>query len=317
MKSKFFKNRKLWHGLIYAVLCTFLSCSSDSSSGDDDPMMPDNQGGVIDGMVTDEDGNAYDNVRILLMEGTTQTGAVNTNVNGTYSFTNVPAGAYVVEIELPLSSSASGPDSRQVTVVNNNTETADFTIRTNSVQANLVLADGDVLGEVRNAAGGIPTSPSELLYAVNIFTDPSTSTPILGPDGEHVTMDEWDNAEGSVEIHCSGRTTVMDFNFSGLLPEGSYTLWVGPMNGSNILGTGALGNPSGSDNTLNVSAAGNASISINMVPGNLSVFGTISSCLLTNQTDILIILDYHIDGQTHGPSPGPDNTEVGHMIFIL
>ena len=141
--------------------------------------------------------------------------------------------------------------------------------------------------------------------------------PILGPDGEHVTLAEWDNAEGSAEIHCSGDTTVMEFSFSGLLPEGVYTLWVGPMNGNNILGTGALGDGSGSDNILDVSPAGNAEISISMDPGNLSVAGSISSCLLTNQTDIVLILDYHIDGQTHGASPGADNTDVGHLLFFL
>ena len=317
MKSIFFNKRKIWYGFLFTSLLVSLSCSSESDPSDDDPNVPNDQVGEINGMVTDEDGNLYDNVRILLNEGTTLFRVVNTNENGMYTFTNVPVGGYNVEIELPLSTTASGAVSSQVSVQVNNTATVDFTIRANRVDAALVLGAADFLGEVRNAAGGVPTGSSELLYAVNVFTDPSTSVPILGPDGEHVTLGEWDNAEGSVEIYCSGETTVMEFSFSGLLPEGVYTLWVGPMSGNNILGTGALGDGSGTDNILDVSPLGNAEISVSMEPGSLSVFGTLSSCLLTNQTDIVLILDYHIDGQTHGASPGLDTSDVGHLLFFL
>ena len=172
------------------------------------------------------------------------------------------------------------------------------------------------MGEVRNAAGSVPSGASELLFAVNVFTD-QAMVPLLGPDGMQVTLGEWNNAEGIVNIFCDGDTSHLEFTFSGLLPEGVYTLWVGPMDGSTILGTGALGDGSGTDNILDVDSNGDATISLSMEAGSLSVAGSLASCVLTSQVDIVLILDYHIDGKTYGSSPGADQNDVGHLLFVL
>lgn len=299
-----------------------ISCSSSSDSDDgnnnnnNNNTGPSEQTGEVSGMVSDQDGNVYDNVRITLLEGTTAFRIVSTENTGMYTFSNVPVGSYSVEIELPLSSNAVGADSHAVSVQNNSSVTADFVVDIPPIDGTLVLGAGDVLGEVRNAAGNVPTSASELIYAVNVSTDQAL-VPILDANGDHVSLGEWDNAEGVVEIYCDGETTYADFNFSGLLPNGVYTIWVGTLNGNQPTGTGAMGSSSGTDNVLDVDGSGNASISIVMDAGSLSVFGSISSCVLTSQNTVVLILDYHIDGNTYGSSPGPDFTEVGHIIFYL
>ena len=302
--------------LLFTLIFALGSCSSSDDSGSDDDFTPTDEVGEISGMVTDQDGNVYERVRVHLKEGTSTFRTVNTDENGNYLFTNVPVGTFNISIDLPLSTDHAGTDPKQVTVQENGNSTVDFGIETNFIEGVLVLGSADFLGEVRNASGNIPTGPTELLFAVNVFSN-QEMVPILGPDGSQITLDQWDNAGGTAEIFCDGETTHLSFTFTGLLPEGAYTLWVGPMENTDILGTGALGDSSGTENVLEVDQNGNAEISITMTPGSLSVFGFISSCLLTNQTDILLILDYHIDGQTHGGSPGADSTEVGHMLFVL
>ena len=294
-----------------------MSCSSSGSEGDDDPPPGQSEDvGEVSGMVTDEDGNVYDNVEIILKEGTTTSRVVRTMNTGIYTFSNVPVGSYNVEYELPLSSEAVGSDSHSVTVQKNSTSNADFTVRPLPIDGTLVLGAGDIVNEVRNAAGNVPTGASEELYAVNVFSDQAL-VPILDANGLPVTRGQWDNAEGVAEIYCDGETTYFEFEFSGLLPNGVYTLWVGTMNGTQITGTGAMGDRSGSDNVLDVDGAGNGSISIVMEAGSLSVSGSIPSCVLTSHVDVVLILDYHIDGMTYGSSPGPDFTEVGHLLFLL
>lgn len=316
MNTKLFRSKIILLLSTLIIISSTLSCSSSDDPDDDNPGNPNNGQGEVSGIVNDEDGNLYHNVRISLKEGTSTISSAVTNENGLYTFSNVASGTYSAVIQLPLSTSAVGSESKQVSVQNQSQAMADFTIKPRSVSSTLVLGDDDFLGEVRTEDGSVPTSASDSLYAVNVFSN-MVQVPIIGPDGSHVTRGEWDNAEGTLEIFCSAQTTIMEFDFSGLLPEGVYTLWVGPTNGTEILGTGALGDRSGSENILDVDSQGNAQISVTMDPGSLSVFGTISSCLLTNLTDMMLILDYHIDGQTHGASPGPDGTEVGHLYFIL
>ena len=93
-------------------------------------------------------------------------------------------------------------------------------------------------------------------------------------------------------------------------------MWVGTLD-TQPMGTGAMGNNIGTDNVLDVDGAGNSSISVEMDAGSLSVSGSIPSCVLTSQLEVVLILDYHIDGQTYGSSPGPDHADVGHIIFVL
>ncbi|MGI9546155.1 MAG: carboxypeptidase-like regulatory domain-containing protein [Flavobacteriaceae bacterium] len=315
------KNSKIGGLIISIVLLSVLSSINSACTTTNDPAdEPDpntaNDMGEISGIVEDQDGNLYHNVKMTLKEGSATFRVVSTGENGMYTFTNVPVGSYSVDIELPLSTDAVSGDSKSVSVSKSNTTNADFTIETTAIDGTLVLGSGDLLGEVRTATGDVPSSGSDLLYAVNVFTDQAL-VPLIGPDGMQVTLAQWDNAEGTVEIYCEGKTSHMEFTFSGLLPEGAYTLWVAPMNGSNITGTGALGDSSGSDNILDVDATGNASISIAMDSGSLSVFGSLSSCVMTSQTDVVLILDYHIDGLTHGSSPGADKDDVGHLLFFL
>ena len=125
-----------------------LSCSSDSDppEGDDDPT-PAADEGDVEGMVTDQDGNVYDNVRITLKEGTTTVRIVSTQNTGIYNFADVSVGSYNVEIELPLSTAIVGSDSQSVSVQKNATANADFTVNPMAIEGDLVLGAGDILGE--------------------------------------------------------------------------------------------------------------------------------------------------------------------------
>ena len=314
MKRIEIQERIFWI-MIGVIILFCMSCSSESDPVEEPPET-NNAIGEVTGMVLDQDDYMYENVKINLKEGSSTFRSRDTDDSGVYQFTNVPEGNYSVEIELPLSTIAVGSDSKSVSVQANSTSSADFTIRTQPVEGTLVHGAGDLLGEVRNAAGSVPSGPSELLFAVNVFTD-QAMVPLLGPDGMQVTLGEWDNAAGTVDIYCDGDTSHLEFTFTGLLPEGVYTLWVGPMDGNVILGTGALGDGSGTDNVLDVDSNGDATISISMEAGSLSVAGSLASCVLTSQVDIVLILDYHIDGKTYGSSPGADHTDVGHLLFIL
>ncbi len=303
--------------IILLFIFTLCGCSSsDDIPGDPGGQSNGNGNATVSGTVKDIDGNPYERVKIDLKQAVNQVGSTTTDETGRFAFNNVKSGDYSLLMNLPLASDEVSQNPADLTVNGSNTASVDFVIETDEVDGNVTLGANDPLGEVRTEDGSVPSNADDLLYAVNVFSN-FDRVPILNPDGQHIKRSEWDDAQGTMNVYCNGDTSYFEFEFSGLIPNGAYTLWVGPVNGLNILGTGALGNSSGTDNILDVDASGNAEISLSMEAGNLSVFGMLSSCILTNGTDIMIILDYHIDNQTHGPSPGPDHTEVGHILFVL
>jgi hypothetical protein len=45
--------------------------------------------------------------------------------------------------------------------------------------------------------------------------------------------------------------------------------------------------------------------------------GSIGACALTDEFEWHVVGAYHIDGQSHGPSLGPDGTAVEQFGFIF
>jgi hypothetical protein len=110
-------------------------------------------------------------------------------------------------------------------------------------------------------------------------------------------------------------------HFKGLIPNGVYTVWVVTFQSpgfeetlSNVIGVGALGAGDGSQNSFTASAAGTASLSATMPTGAMSEFGTVGSCL-GSEYEIQFWSIYHMDGLTHGGSPGDESTWVLQSLF--
>src|SRR3989442_660232 len=91
---------------------------------------------------------------------------------------------------------------------------------------------------------------------------PAGPNPVLRPDGQPVTLSQWLKTTGTASMQCQGNNgTRVSVNFSNLIPNGVYSVWVlvfgpGSANDTNLLGVGALGRPDGSQNHFVASANG-------------------------------------------------------------
>ncbi len=160
-----------------------------------------------------------------------------------------------------------------------------------------------------------PVGDNTLLY------DKAGHTPVTAPDGHHVTLGEFNKVSGYAQVKCINAGTHVVMHFKGLIPNGVYTVWVVTFQSpgfeetlSNVIGVGALGAGDGSQNSFTASAAGTASLSATMPTGAMSEFGTVGSCL-GSEYEIQFWSIYHMDGLTHGGSPGDESTWVLQSLF--
>ncbi|MGB5555257.1 MAG: hypothetical protein WBM83_11410, partial [Flavobacteriaceae bacterium] len=92
------------------------------------------------------------------------------------------------------------------------------------LRALLNYGDADIFHEIRDKHGNFPTNPSERLYAANHYQPPlSLLTPIKAPNGHHVTLSEWQTAQGTLMVHCNGLTSTVEIGLEGMIPNGTYT----------------------------------------------------------------------------------------------
>lgn len=207
---------------------------------------------------------------------------------------------------------ASGP----AAAVSNPSNTSVAAIGGSAALAATVLADS----HTRNGNPIVPYDPAVDANG-NPIVDPvvynSFCTPpnaVIDPANHPVTYSKWVKADGAATMRCEGRVTRVRVDVTGLIPHGVYTAWVivfgpGPAlpDGSNLLGIGALGRPDGSQNHFVVSDNGEGHLDVIMPAGVLSELPyPVGPCLLTdpNLGEVHIGLAYHMDGQTHGGSPG-------------
>jgi len=148
--------------------------------------------------------------------------------------------------------------------------------------------------------------------------------PILRPDRRQLTLAEFNDPVGAASVQCVARGTAVTLRLTHLIPGGLYTIWnvVFKQPGfdptfANAIGLGALGTSDGSRNIVRASAAGDAAIAAITGPGPLSVFGSIGACALHDEFEWHVVGAYHIDGESHGPSLGPDGTAVEQFGFIF
>ncbi len=160
-----------------------------------------------------------------------------------------------------------------------------------------------------------PTGDATLLF------DKAGHTAVLAPDGHQVTLGEFNRVSGYAQVKCINKGTHVVIHLSGLIPKGVYTTWVVTFKSpgfeetlANVIGVGALGPGDGSKNSFTASPAGTASLSAIMPAGSLSEFGSVSDCL-SSEYEVQLWGAYHIDGLTHGGSPGDESTWVEHFFF--
>lgn len=302
--------------LVFSILIAS-ACASE------DPM-PANTPSVS-GTVSDLEDGFYENVEVTLLQSGSEVASVNTDASGEFLFSNLMEDAYEIAINPPLTTSVMG-DNPIALAVGNNTTNADFTLNLNETAGYIIGADLDPYGEIKNSNRQDPQDHEEI-FAVNVFSN-GNLIPIYAPDGHQLTFSEWKQAQGTARFSCKGNTTYYQMEFTGLIPNGVYTVWISPLltqktaqsvwsPSTEILGLGALGGSGGTKNIVVANQTGEGELEGTMNSGSLTNFGELSSCALTSAKGIALILDYHIDGKTYGNSAGPDSTEVGHMIFLF
>ncbi len=280
---------------------------------------------TITGTVLDQNDGAYDNVEVRLLQSGTEVSSVKSDPSGAFTFSSLNDGTYEIEIDPPLATNVQGSNPISL-AVDMNGAAADFTVNLTEVSGYIIGKDLDPYGEIKNQDRLTPQDQDEI-YAVNVFSDQQL-VPIYAPDGHQLTFSEWKEAEGTARFRCNGRATYYEMEFSGLIPNGVYTVWISPLvsrktvqsvwtPSTDMLGLGALGGSGGLKNIVTADELGIATLTGDMGNGALSNFGELVSCALTSSKGLALILDYHIDGNTYGDTAGPDHTEVGHMIFLF
>lgn len=173
-------------------------------------------------------------------------------------------------------------------------------------------------------AGGQPIrwhtlgSASVPLYTQNIFAAVPTGdlSPVLAPDGHHLTPSEWWQASGKAQVTCLPQGTRYQFSFRGLVPDGVYTIWHFTPTGGGAL---ASHPPADVNNVFMASETGAVEFSVIGTPGPATLFGIRPPCTLAQAEEFFVVL-YHIDGNYCGPFPcdnpqTPAPSEVAHLFF--
>jgi hypothetical protein len=170
-----------------------------------------------------------------------------------------------------------------------------------------------------------PTEGAQLLYEGHTEAHkPVLAPPYDLPDEErpHITMEEFNQAAGTMEVEESVEGTLVTMELTGLIPGGVYTFWADFYSApgftedfANELAIGALGPVDGSDNSVVASSDGTASVETMMPAGPTSWpiaemglpignFEVPSYALDAPVADFMVWGAYHIDGKQWGPRPG-------------
>ncbi len=312
-----------WYTTVLTVICLTLLIGC-SSSDDGAPIAPAGSGD-IKGVVAQDDGQVYSGVGVNLLQAGTFKVRSNTDNNGAYEFANLSEGSYEVTVTPPLAGKVQGSDIKNVTVKAGSTAQTDFTFELVPVEAVLVYDDTDTFGELKNADGDMPVDDAELVYARNVFEEPIGELyPIEAPDGHHLTLGEWRQAKGTATASCDGEITKYSLSFSGLIPNGVYTVWHLLLDKrkesdqsvsieNELVGMGALGGGNGEFNNIIASPTGEGQLTVEVAPGPMSLIGDHPACSITSLPGFFMVLNYHIDDKTHGIRPGPDRDDIAHM----
>ncbi|MCA1829208.1 MAG: hypothetical protein ABR567_09405 [Myxococcales bacterium] len=171
---------------------------------------------------------------------------------------------------------------------------------------------------IRDAAGQIPTDPAALVYEARL------GNPVLARDGHQLTLAEFNAPRGRASVKCVERGTHAVLELTGLIPFGVYTVWNVVFRApgfdpsfANLIALGAIGESDGSQNSFVADSTGAGSVSAITPGGPLSAFGSIAGCALAGEFEFHLVGAYHIDGRTHGETPGAAGTFVEQFGFMF
>ena len=179
---------------------------------------------------------------------------------------------------------------------------------------------GGVCSTTMSGVGEIgPNTPADTVLFNRTFRgqpNPHFCDPVLNPDGSQMILGQYTAAAGRAAVKCIRRGSHSVFNFTGLRPNGVYTMWIllpDSMPGPPI-GVGGLGRTSLSENGFVADSTGEGQIGRTTPEEDLSIFGHVGQCML--DAPLVFELVYHSDGLTHGGDPGPPNTWVTNARFL-
>ena len=164
-----------------------------------------------------------------------------------------------------------------------------------------------------------PSTPANTLLFNRTFRgqpNPQFCDPVLNPDGSQMTLGQFTAVRGSSAVKCIRRGTHSVFNFTGLRPNGVYSIWIvlldsvpGPP-----IGVGGIGRNGPYENGFTADADGVGQIGRITPEEDLTIFGHVDQCMLDDR--VVFELVYHGDGLLHGGDPGPGNTWVTNARFF-
>ena len=293
------------------LLAMMIACSSDNSN-----ISTPSSKGKVTGTVKDENGNSYPNTEVGLSNQSGQE-MTKTNSQGNFEFNNKEAGSYNVNISPPLSTIVVSQDPLNINIQADQTSTASIVIQPQPLVAHLNFEDVDVFGEIKDKDSNTPTDPNELLYAANIFDAPlGLLTAIKAPDNHHVTLSEWKSAVGgTVTVNCKANTAIVNIALQGMIPNGTYTFWLNFLN--KIKKPGESMNPPNDIVKIEPLRSGTENIAIAEADGTINISIEHTSCILTEETALVMPIVYHINGNTFGSAHIPDPEEVTHMLVYF
>jgi hypothetical protein len=131
------------------------------------------------------------------------------------------------------------------------------------------------------------------------LTNPAANGPFQKGNALNVTLEEWLAGTGTGSYQCVDGQGELDLEFSGLVPNGVYTLWY-------VFSPSPPATPFMSlDLPLGARDGSQTVVSVN-TDGTASYQATVTPCLQMSgeQAATLIALAYHSDGKSHGSLPG-------------
>ena len=135
------------------------------------------------------------------------------------------------------------------------------------------------------------------LLSIGLAAEDLPHSTLVAADGSGVppgfTAEQWLAAQGEARVVAQANSQdVIEFEASGLVPEGLYTFW---WVSDRLIGMDMGPGGGVPDNEFTADAEGHAATTIRVPSDN---------------TYEMMVVAYHADGQTHGESPGEMGTET-------
>lgn len=168
-------------------------------------------------------------------------------------------------------------------------------------EANLIDPQAFVVDPAALAGPG----PQGIVHAAGVrpaYRVDDPATPVVNAQGIALgfTLGAWFGARGSATLNDTGPATVATCTFTGLVPNGRYSLFENHFEASGVTFTPLDG--TGAKNSFTAAADGRAAIEV-AIPGGIS-----------HAEGLLLI--YHSDGLDHGLQRGQPGLSAHHQLVI-